>query len=245
MNTLHSLHDGSQLKLITAKELIKLPVWKGNRIIDHTHVEKLKSSICSEITKLDFGYRIATYTEIDAGNNKILRSYIIDGQHRHQVLKDHFDTIMCEPDFKVVVIEKSFESESDVIEYFNQLNNSKPIQWSDPIMLANRYIAALEAAFNKKKGESLIRPATTKRPYLSVEKLREALLENSEKLKENIVEIAAFVKRVVEFNEAEIKTSDFLILNAKRADIDIIQRALKARFMLAIGQKLRWIGNLL
>jgi len=230
---------------MSAKELIQLPVWKGNRIIDHAHVEKIKSSLNNDIKRLDFSYRIATYSEFDAGNNKILKSYIIDGQHRHKILQDYFTTILCEPDFEVVVIEKEFESESDVIEYFNELNNSKPIQWSDPVMLANRYSAELEAVFNKKKSDPLIRPATTKRPYLSALKIREALLENSEKLKENKAEIAAFVKRVVEFNQAEIKNSDFIILNAKKADIDIIQRAIKSGFMLAIGQKLRWVANLL
>lgn len=38
---LHTFHDGSSLAIITAQELIAVPVWKGNRTLDMAHAERL------------------------------------------------------------------------------------------------------------------------------------------------------------------------------------------------------------
>ena len=39
---IHTLHDGTSIKIISSHDLIKIPVWQGNRIIDHNHVENIK-----------------------------------------------------------------------------------------------------------------------------------------------------------------------------------------------------------
>ena len=51
---LHTLHDGSILRVMGAKDLIRVPVWHGNRIIDNAHVQKIKDGLGPKIQKLDY-----------------------------------------------------------------------------------------------------------------------------------------------------------------------------------------------
>jgi len=134
---------------------------------------------------------------------------------------------------------KRVTSELEAIEYFNALNNTKAQNWSDPVLVANKYISELEKAFNKEK-ILLIRPGATKRPYLSVETLRDVLL--LQKLKESDVEIKAFIARVIEYNTQSLKTSDILLSHCKAKDAHSVQRGIDIQFMLALNPKLPWIA---
>lgn len=245
-STLHTLHDGSILRVMGAKELVRLPVWNGNRIIDNAHVQRIKDALGHKVQKLDFGYRIVTYDEVDAGGNLVTMSCIIDGQHRHRVLHDFFQESMCEPDFQVIVLEKKVKCEAEIITYFKELNNQMPILWkTDPNMLANEYIKALIAVFNVRK-DVLIRPKSTVRPYLSVDKLREVLVGFSEQLKESPEEIKRFVERALRYNAKVLEDSDVsMALSTKKGQAEIIQRAADHKFMLAVDPRLPWIGECL
>jgi hypothetical protein len=197
------------------------------------------------VKKLDFGYRIVTYDERDAGGNKITSSCVIDGQHRHKVLYDHFHASLCEADFPVVILEKKVSCESEIITYFKELNNQMPILWkTDPNMVANEYIRELSLVFNTKK-ETLIRPKSTTRPYLSVEKLREALVASADSMKESPEDIKAFVARVIQHNLKAVEHSGLSIALAKKGQGDIIQKAANHKFMLAVDPRLPWIAECL
>lgn len=246
---LHTLHDGSTLKLISAKELVAIPIWNGNRIIDQAHVDTIKASVKDNIKSLDFGFRIVTDVVTDPNGLLVKESKIIDGQHRHRVLRDYFLENYFHEDFQIVVLEKELTSESEKITYFKQLNTQLPIAWkSDPAMVTNEYIKALEAKFNTKK-ESMIRDKSTKRPYLSVEKVREEFMKIF-KVKgvasESSEDIKAFVERVATLNERLIQESDMAILQAgKKETADLIQKAVAKKFMLAVDPKLKWISECL
>ena len=244
---LHTLHDGSIIRVMGARELIKIPVWHGNRIIDNAHVQRIKDGIAkTKVQKLDFGYRIVTYDEVDAGGHMVSTSCIIDGQHRHRVLYDFFQESLCEPDFPVVVLEKKVKCEAEIIMYFKELNNQMPILWkTDANMLANEYIKMLSEVFNTKK-EVMIRPKSTTRPYLSVEKLRDALVSFGTQLKESPEEIKAFVVRVLRYNAKAIEDSDLgIALATKKGQGEIIQKAAAHKFMLAVDPRLPWVGECL
>ena len=241
---LHALHDGSQVKVIGARELIAIPVWNGNRTIDHSHVETIKASL-HDIKALDFGFRIVTYTVDDAGGNRIKESKIIDGQHRHKVLTDHFQNNFCAEDFPVLVLEKAVTTEAEIITYFRRLNTQLPIAWkSDPVMVANEYVKALEGRFNKK--ERLIRSGATKRPYISVDKIRERFLEifKNGAASESPDSIKAFIHSVAAWNEKQLKISEFILLQ-DRKDKDSIQKAADKGFMLGVDPKMPWISDCL
>lgn len=240
-SVLHTLGDESTLHVMGAKELCALPIWQGNRIIDNGHVAAIKGSLCGDVKRLDFGYRIVRCPVADAAGKMVTESYIIDGQHRHAVLRDHFACGLCEPDFPVVVVIKDVASELEIIEYFNMLNHAKPITWTDPVLIVNAYIAALQKEFNKVKKSPLIREGATCRPYLSVEKLREGLMKVSGSLRIGKAEIAAFVARVSNWNDEQISQADIACLAVKKADADMIQKCAKAGFMLGRDPRLPWI----
>lgn len=243
---LHTLHDGSIVRLIQAKELIRIPIWKGNRIIDQTHVDTIKRSI-KDIKSLDFGFRVVSLAIEDAGGNQVRELFIIDGQHRHRVLTDYFTETMFAEDFPIVVIEKKVADESEIISYFKKLNTQMAIPWkSDPNLIANQYLQALEGEFNagKSKAKALIRAGATKRPYLSSDKLREVLLDlcKMDVLKEGSDVVKEFVNRVVAWNTAAVAGADMAALEAKK-DSELIQRAAGLKFMLALDLKLAWLAT--
>ena len=127
--TLHIYTDASKLKLTTAKTLIQIPIWKGNRVKDRMHIALLKEAIGSNIHYLDKGYHIIKYNETDATGREVEQSYIIDGQHRASVLLEHFNSTLCEPDFPITYTEVCVANEADAIAYFNKINNVKPIHY--------------------------------------------------------------------------------------------------------------------
>ena len=47
---LHTYNDGSVLKIITSRELIAIPIWKGQRILDKDHAASIKSEVGVNIT---------------------------------------------------------------------------------------------------------------------------------------------------------------------------------------------------
>ena len=242
---LHTLHDGSAVRLIQAKELIRIPIWKGNRIIDQTHVDTIKASI-KDIKSLDFGFRVVSLAVEDARGNQVRELFIIDGQHRHRVLTDYFTETMFAEDFPIVIIEKKVADESEIITYFKKLNTQMAIPWkSDPNLIANQYLQALEGEFNKGKSQAkkLIRAGATKRPYLSSDKLREVLLDLCKRDVLNDGDaVKEFVVRVVEWNAAAVAGADMAALEAKK-DAELIQRAAGLTVMLAVDLKLGWIAE--
>jgi hypothetical protein len=242
---LHTFHDGSVLLTIGARELVSIPTWKGNRVIDRVHVHEIQTAIGDDIHSLDNGYKIIEYEEIDTSGKPFLQSYIIDGQHRAEVVRNYFLNNLCEPDFKVVTQKKQVSSELEAIAYFNAINNVKPQNYSDPNLVANKYIQELEKAFNKTK-QSLMRTGKVNRPYLSVDKIREVLLQNTPKLKESEDNIKAFVDKVLVWNNERLKKSDIENLNmTKSTDISVIAKSVKLQFMLAVKPKLPWIEECL
>lgn len=243
MTTLHTLYDGSILKSMSAKELLSIPIWKGNRILDTAHASKIKAAIGSEIQKLDSGYRIVKYREPATDGRLVEQAYIIDGQHRLSVLRDFFNETVCSPDFKVVVVEKEVSCELDAIQYFNEINTVKPQCWTaDPNLITNLYIAALEKKFNVKRTQ-LIRKGAAHRPYLSSDKLREKI-QNFSNLKFDSASINRFAEKALVYNTKQKTQSE--IEMALQADTkDYMKKAVALGFFLALDPKLKWVDELL
>jgi hypothetical protein len=237
MSVLHTLSDGSIVRRMGSRELIAIPVWKGNRVIDMMHVQNLQAAIGLNVKTLDFGYRIVTYNTTDAAGRVIQESAIVDGQHRARVLSEYYASCPSDVDFPVVVLEKRVESEYDVISYFNAINNSKPIKYTDSNLVVNKYIQELEKVFNVKK-QLAIRPKATCRPYLSADKLREQFTKYANHLSDSSIAAEQFATRVKEWNQTQL-------LAVTATDPEIVQKAAKAEFMLAVDSRLRWIPELL
>jgi len=242
---LHTYNDGSVLKLITARELVALPIWKGQRILDKLHSDSIKTAVGQNVLSLDSGYSVVKYKEETTDGSLVISSYLIDGQHRASVIRDYYLNTVCEPDFNVTIIEKTVESESDAIEYFNKINNVKAQQWRmDPNLLINNYISALEKVFNKSKKCPLIRP-TNIRPYLSSVNLREALANNTRLLKNSKDDVAKFVEAVIKYNKEMVTKFSLDLTLSETKDSKLKERAVTVGFALAYDTKLKWVHELL
>jgi hypothetical protein len=243
MNILHTFHDGSVLRCMNVKDLLTLPIWKGNRILDKDHVAKLKAAIGSNIQRLDSGYRIVKYNELNTENEWVEQSYIIDGQHRISVLRDFFSTAICPPEFTVVVVERKVGSELEAIQYFNELNTVKPQSWNtDPNLIINQYIAGLEKRFNTRKRQ-LLRQGVAHRPYLSIDKIRTKLQE-IEGLRYSPELVEQFVERVVAHNLILKNQYQIGMALGKSQDEKFVQKADGLEFYLALDPKLKWVREL-
>jgi len=236
---LHVFLDKSVLIPVKAKELVGIPVWRGNRFLDLTHANKIKESIGHKIELLDKAiYSVVTYKE-----GEKTQRYLVDGQHRQYVLRKYFEENVILPyNFTLLVIEKAVEDEAEAIEYFNIINNTKPQYEDDRKLLANKYMLALMKTFPK-----LIRPEgkATKRPFLSSDTLRKILEENSALLKQSNENITSFVEHVVAWNAKMISTYEIGSLIVANKEKSVLESCLEKGFVLAFDAKLPWVKDCL
>jgi hypothetical protein len=239
---LHTYSDGSKLLKMSASALMRIPIWKGNRIIDLEHVKNIKESINYKAYFLDSGYKTIQYNEIDENNKPIKKTYLIDGQHRISVVADYFENVQDAKDFQVTVTEIYVDSEADAIEYFNKINNVKPIQFKeDPNLIVNKYLQRLIVSYPVKS--KLFRNGITKRPYLSVDKFREALIKKVDNLKK--ISIEKFIKECKTTNTKIIQELEIRSLNEKEKELKIITKMLELEFALAWDDKFKWLDTIL
>ena len=222
--------------------LCRIPIWKGNRIIDLEHVKNIKESINSNVCLLDSGYKTIQYDEVDESDKPIRKTYLIDGQHRISVVSNYFENINDAKDFEITVTEIRVDSEIEAIEYFNKINNVKPIQFKeDPNLIVNKYLLRLIASFPVKS--KLFRNGATKRPYLSVDKFRETLIKKVDNLKK--ISIEKFIKECKITNILIIQELEIRSLNEKEKELKIIKKILELEFALAWDDKFKWLDKFL
>jgi hypothetical protein len=151
--------DGSVLKKYQASMVCLLEIWNGNRVRDDNHVSRINNSLDTVMSLDRQPYTVALIT-VDGQERK----FVIDGQHRIAVLKRYFEALDVS-DFEVLVIEKVFADETEIIQYFKILNQTKSIQWrEDPVMVANTFVSLLCKEFNKDPKKPLIKPGKTNKP---------------------------------------------------------------------------------
>ena len=242
MDLLHTYTDGSKLYKMSALTLIRIPIWKGNRIIDLDHVKNIKDSVDNKAFFLDSGYKTIQYEELDENNKPVKKTYIIDGQHRISVVADYFEKVVDAKDFHVTVTEIRVSSEDEAIEYFNKINNVKPIQFKeDPNLIVNKYIHRLIVSYPVKS--KLFRNGATKRPYLSTDKFREALTKRVDRLKK--ISIEKFVKECKFMNTKIIQELEVRFLDEHDKELKIITKMLELEFALAWDDKFKWLDTIL
>jgi hypothetical protein len=89
----------------------------------------------------------------------------------------------------------------------------------------------------------LFRNGATKRPYLSVDKFREALVKKSDNLKK--ISIEKFIKECKNINTKTIQELEIRSLNEKEKEIKIITKILELEFALAWDDKFKWLDTIL
>lgn len=233
---LHEYNDGSCLYRMSARSLCRIPIWKGNRVLDMEHMDALKTAVGANIGTLDSGYKVIRYEEEEEKGGLVKRSYVVDGQHRLRVLQDALTVLGPDVDFIVTVTEREVVSEEEAIAYFNQINHAKPISYTeDDTMVANRYLSAILRAFDGPMKR--IRQGATRRPYLSADKLREQFTKYLSIIRTYSVE--DFARLVQEVNErlmAEIR--------AEAKDNPMARKMLELGFALAVDERFTWLKRI-
>jgi hypothetical protein len=207
-------NDDSTWKIIPASRLSAIEIWKGNRVLDNSHVSRIQESLQGSIKNINLNpFRVVLIHEDDQ-----MSRYIIDGQHRVKILKQYFTNPEAE-DFDVVVIEKECSNESEIIELFKVINTTRSIQWKeDPILVANKYIDVFLKEFNKDPKKPIVKTGKTNRPFLSVDKLRDDLI--SKHVVDWKITPAEFIDRCKESNENYLKELDISkSMNKKAVDL--------------------------
>ncbi len=228
---LHTFTDGSILRKISARDLVKIPIWKGNRILNQEHKQSILTSLKQGAKSLDLKpFHVVTYP-VEENETEEVHSYVVDGQHRLSIIKEADNQ-----DFDVLVIEKKCESESEVIEYFKLLNHTRAIEWKeDPVLVANRYISALEKAFNVGK-EKRLRQKSTHRPYLYIDNFRDELIKR--KIGHTGKSPEQFVNFAKEKNEEGLQR-----LKTKEKREAMEDKAIQLDFSLAMDTKYKWLAE--
>lgn len=228
--TLHTFSDGSILRKISARELVKIPIWHGNRILDVEHRKTILNSLKHGPKELDIKpFHIVSYPDED--DKTLIHYAVVDGQHRASIIRESE-----QQDFDILVVEKRCNSEHEVIEYFKILNQTKAIEWrEDPTMVANRFIAAMERTFNpEKEKDKKIRQKSTHRPYLYIETFRDELKKRKigmdGKTPEEFLTFAKARNRkwLESLGEGRDKTE---------------KRAIEMGFALALDPKFKWLDE--
>lgn len=229
-SNLHTFSDNSILRKMSARDIVKISIWHGNRILDEDHKKAILGSLKQSPRELDLKpFHIVSYPDEDDKN--ILHYKLVDGQHRVSIIRES-----DQQDFDVLVVEKRCNSEREVIEYFRILNQTKSIEWrEDPIMVANTFVHALENAYNpEKEKDKKIRQKSTHRPYLYVDTFRDELKKRKigldGKTPEEFVQFAREKNRVLleRLGEGKDKTE---------------KRALEMGFALALDPKFKWLDD--
>ena len=244
MEEIHRYNDGSILYKTTIQVILEIPVWKGNRIMDREHAKKISMEI-KDIKTLDSGYHTIVYNELDAVGNIIQQRYLIDGQHRAEVIRQSIHIqreitgVHIPTHFTATLKEKFVENESEAIEYFNRINNTKPIHYNeDPSLITNKIITALESQFNKMKGFPMIRQAKTKRPFLFIDDVRTALLPIAHTFTN--AKITEFINHVIRWNTNMCNSYEVNTNNDS-----IAEKCYKIQFFLAYSHTFTWITEFL
>lgn len=242
-----TFNDGGKLYLVSARDLIRIPVWRGNRILDPDHKDYLQTQIGDDISNLDRQpYHCATFKVFDEVERAtLLKTELLDGQHRSRILNEHFQKNPDAPDFQVMLCNFDCNTESDVIERFKILNTTKPIAWKeDPRISVGPYLAALETVFNANRKNNLIRRPVqgggfVYRPYLSLDTLRDAMVHRriGIQMKQTPSE---FANRVKAWNDAQVAELQKVGGHSKQ-----MERALQVGFILAQDKTFRWLDEVL
>jgi hypothetical protein len=232
-SSLHTFHDGSELKVLSAKELATIEIWHSQRTLDVKHKNYISHQVEHSIKSLDGSlYHIVRYPP-DEDSEEIRR--IIDGQHRAAVLKDYFENNPEAETFQVLIKEKFCETEDEAISYFKILNTTKAIEWKeDPKLVAQKYLEALFKIFKNDKTK-FFRTNKTKRPFVHIEKLEQELVRRIWRISK--MRPDEFAEEVFAWNERKVE--DLLNLDGPRSSLQT--QALEKAFTLGLDETFPWL----
>lgn len=233
MAVLFTTSDNTRYLQYSAHAVSQIEYWGGNRIVDQQHVIEILGKIKNDPKQLNLKPFHVGFLRQDEGGYK---QYILDGQHRIQILREYFQKPESE-DFSVLVAVKEFSSEEEMIEYFRVLNTTKSIPWKeDPNMIANKYIQAISLKFNTDSKKPMFRNGKTRSPFVSVDKFRQVLISKHVYDWKRTPE--QFVEDAVRINNDKL---DVLKMRPVISSRDSESKAIEYGFALGLDDSFTWI----
>jgi hypothetical protein len=188
--------------------------------------------------------------------NGAVQWYVFDGQHRASVLREYFEKNPVSEDseasrmndFQIPIMWKLYDAKetAKIHKDFLDCNRASPIEWTvDPNMMANAYIDSLLLKFHgppmktgkksKKDEKSFFRVGKTKKPYLSIEKVREEIVKK--------YTMVGWTKKAEEFADQAFQVNERLLegLAAKEKRTTLETNMLDIGFALAAVESYMWI----
>lgn len=165
LNIIHTYADDSQLIKISLASLLALKPWSGQRLIVPERVDKLATDVGNNVLQFDRDFKLMKYTH-DDGESPI---YIIDGQHRIEVIKRYFAKKICSISSDVTATLYTLDNEESANALFRKINNVMAIDIVvDHTLEINEMVENVEKQFGKQH----VRPDRIRRPYLSSDIVR-------------------------------------------------------------------------
>jgi hypothetical protein len=243
----HNFRDGSELIAISARWLIQIPPWEGQRTLQADHVQTLKKSIHNP-QDLEGPYVVAVLQD-EAGP----RWGIVDGQHRAEVLREWFRTQPQSKDFLVVVRLKECASDLEVIELFRTINTQKPMEYTlSAEEKQHELVRLLVTEYQRKdKGHKLtemIRSGAKQRPFLATELLLQHLKQRrffSEDSPGTFrVPPQDIAHRIIAWNSEKASDPTAYLATLKGLSDTLVARAATYGFYLGLDPKLGWLATI-
>lgn len=235
--------------------------WSFNREISELHAEEIKSKIVESIKEkktFSFYNSLKFVNQPDTNTLKL-----IDGQHRFKALEKLINeypiaetdllrfTADKEPTFILeVYFVKNIRNNEEINEIFSIINNVYKVDNS--VIKQQKVIRLIgylsnEPLWQDKTGNSYLRE-NTKRPYLSINRLRDALLEN--KFYDYISDdkdIKNIIEEFKKINKDLLTRTVEHFTKGKKADISMLSaynRAKEMKFFLGLDKSCKYISEI-
>jgi hypothetical protein len=229
--------DGSTLWSVSARWLIDIPVWEGNRVMDNKHLADLTAAI-TDPRQIQGLFSIVEYVAEDGTRQR----KIVDGQHRQAVLAA---SISDSSDWPVLVRRYTVTDHTAVVTIFQQINHAKPMEYrGSPTERLHDIVRAMTREFigEKAKGGlvALIRNGCN-RPALNIEHLEKAiksyrLQERTDLTPHDIIEHARKMNGLYAEDPARIPMAP--------VSVSIMDKAIEYGFYLGLDPKCSWLAGL-
>jgi hypothetical protein len=233
--------DGSILRIASAQRLIEFPVWEANRVLDTEHVRALESVI-EKPDLIQGPFTVIRYKN-EATHTEEWR--VIDGQHRQEVIRRHFERSPGATDFPVLCRVYNTTDHSSAIKIFQAINNSKPMVYrGSPEENLHDILIALKQFFISNRGGAklvpLIRPGAN-RPFLSESHLIDAIKRHGLHTRSDITP-----QTVVDHAEAKNAewAADTIGKIGANCTQNMLDRATEYGFYLGLDPKCAWLQGL-
>lgn len=254
-----TFRDGSKLYRIPVSELSMIKTWSGNRYINMTHIDTLRSS-GTPPEEFEGPYTIVQLVDDDSVSTNVL----IDGQHRRHVRCFCEDGTLRNDEGTVLIQYYSHKTELETVEIFKKKNTCFPFTYRASaiekyhILFARMSkLKSIAKGTGEWVGKQCIKTSKTTRPRLCLEDFQKECIQ----LKwfsdgDSGPSVEYIMNEFVRLNKCELESIRNILnmhdkieqkyaLNRLKATLPMLQNAIDMDFGLAIRVGFPWLKDII